>query len=224
MGIFAASAVWTTTRWRHWLVVAACSALFLGSAGFAGIAFYQNCAPEDSVLFRVGAFVTGRGSEGTDEYAPPTADDSLVATNLPAACLAPNPAVPLGTGDPDMTPEWTPEQGSCIATYRFDSTPGLNDPLHKRVQAVATQAGYLILRLREYPAWSVHVNGNPMPNRPVRQDGLMAIPIPAGPADITVDWTDTPDVRAGRWISLLAILLVTALGLLTRRRAQPKLK
>jgi hypothetical protein len=224
MGIFAASAVWMATRWRRLLLLAACSLVFLGSAAFAGIAFYQNCAPEDSVLFMVGAFVTGRGSEGTDEYAPPLADNSLIATNLPAACLVSDPTVPLGAGDPDMTPEWTSEQGSCVATYQFDPAPGLDDVQHRRVHAAATQAGYLILRLRDYPAWSVRVNGSPTPNRPVRQDGLMAIPIPAGSTDVTVDWTTTSDVRLGRRISLLAILLVTALGLLTRLRAQPKLK
>jgi hypothetical protein len=224
MGIFVANAVWMTTRWRRNLILAVACLVFVGSAGFACLAFYQNCAPEDSVLGMVGAFRNGKGFEGTDEYAPPNADDSLVATDLPSACLVTDPATVLGAGDPDLTPQWALDQGSCQATFSFDSAAdahpsnGITNLQHKRVHANAPHGGFLILRLREYPAWSVKVNGIPAPQRPERQDGLMAIPVPAGPDDITVDWTTTPDVRLGRWISLIAMLLVTALGLLLRRR------
>ena len=31
---------------------------------------------------------------------------------------------------------------------------------------------------------------------PQRDDGLMAVPVPQGPVDLTVDWTTTPDVIA----------------------------
>ena len=224
MAIFVANALWAATRWVRNVVVVASCLVFLGSAAFAALAFHQGCAPEDSVVAVVGAFRAGRGSEGTDEYAPPAADDSLVAMDLPAACLVSNPTTPLGGGDPDLTPQWTPEQGSCQATFAFDPTPGPDSLLHRGVRATAPKAGFLVLRLREYPAWSVRVNGNPVPSRPLRQDGLLAVPIPAGSDQITVDWTLTPDVRIGRWISLIAVLLVTLLGLLVRRRAQPKLK
>ena len=224
MAIFVASAVWTTIRWRRNAVLAASCFIFFGSAAFAGLAFYQNCAPEDSVLGMAATFANGTGSEGTDEYAPPAADDSLVATNLPPACMVADPAIPLGGGDPDMTPEWTPDQASCAATFPFDPTPALNDVQHKRVHAAAPHPGFLILRLREYPAWAVTVNGKPVLSRPARQDGLMAIPIPAGPVALAVDWTTTPDVLIGRWISLVALVLATTVGALAHRRAQPELK
>jgi hypothetical protein len=224
MAIFVTGAVWMQIRWRRSLVVVASCLVFLGSAGFAGVAFHQTCAPEDSVLGMFGAFRNGTGFEGTDEYAPPSADDSLVATDLPAACLVSNSSVPLGAGDPDLTPQWTPEQESCQATFRFDPVPGMGDVEHKRVHANASHAGFLILRLREYPAWSVHINGNPASQRPVRDDGLMAVPVPAGPVSVTADWTTTPDLQIGRWISVVAALLITALGLLVRRSPQPKLK
>ena len=100
----------------------------------------------------------------------------------------------------------------------------MGDVEHKRVHANASHAGFLILRLREYPAWSVHINGNPASQRPVRDDGLMAVPVPAGPVSVTADWTTTPDLQIGRWISVVAALLITALGLLVRRSPQPKLK
>jgi hypothetical protein len=224
MGIFVANAVWVRTRTWRLLVIVASSFLFIGSAGFAGYAFYQNCAPEDSVVGMLAALRAGKGSEGTDEYAPRGADNSLVPTDLPAACLVANPAIALGAGDPDLTPQWTPEQGSCLATFPFDPPTGRDGVQHKRLHAFATNAGYLILRLRDYPAWSVRVNGTPAPSRPAREDGLMAISVLPGSAVVSVDWTTTPDVLKGRQISLVAALLVTALGLLVRKRAQPKLK
>jgi hypothetical protein len=51
----------------------------------------------------------------------------------------------------------------------------------------------------------------------------MAIPVPQGNVNLTVDWTITPDVIAGRWISALAVLLLTALFLLERRINRPRL-
>ncbi len=224
MGIFVANAMWMTTRVRCLLAVAASTCLFFLSAGFAGYAFYQNCAPEDSVVGMLTALRAGKGSEGTDEYAPRGADNSLIPTDLPAACLVSNPATPLGSGDPDLTPQWTPEQGSCLATFPFDPPTGHADVQHKRVHAFATSAGFLVLRVRDYPAWSVGVNGTPVPSRPVREDGLMAVPVLPGPVVVSVDWTTTSDVRIGRRISLLAALFVTVPGLLLRRRPRPKIK
>jgi hypothetical protein len=44
--------------------------------------------------------------------------------------------------------------------------------------------------------------------------------------NLTVDWTATPDAIAGRWLSGLAVLLLTGLWLLERKvkgRSQPHL-
>ena len=70
------------------------------------------------------------------------------------------------------------------------------------------------------------VNGRPIASLPHRDDGLIAVPIPQGPVDLAVDWTTTPDVIAGRWLSALAVLLLTALWLLERKlkkSCQPRL-
>jgi hypothetical protein len=67
------------------------------------------------------------------------------------------------------------------------------------------------------------VNGQIVTNLPRREDGLMAVPVPQGPVNLTVDWTTTADVVAGRWISGLALLLITALCALERRLSRPRL-
>jgi hypothetical protein len=55
-----------------------------------------------------------------------------------------------------------------------------------------------------------------------RDDGLIAIPVPQGPVDLTVDWTTTPDAPLGRWLSSISVLLLFALCLLERKSASPR--
>jgi hypothetical protein len=93
----------------------------------------------------------------------------------------------------------------------------------KRIMGVAEHAGYLILRLRYYPAWGVRVNGIPVTPRAERERGLMAVPVPQGKVQVSVDWTTTSDVVAGRWVSAVALLLVTGLYLFERKRLQAHL-
>jgi hypothetical protein len=83
--------------------------------------------------------------------------------------------------------------------------------------------GYLILRLRSYPAWSLTLNGRPISAMPAREDGLMAVPVQRGPVALAIDWTTTTDVLAGRWVSCLAILLLIALCFLERRLTRQRL-
>jgi hypothetical protein len=47
----------------------------------------------------------------------------------------------------------------------------------------------------------------------------MAVPVPQGPVELAVDWTTTADVLAGRWLSVLALLALTGVFLLERKRA-----
>ena len=86
-----------------------------------------------------------------------------------------------------------------------------------RIVTVTPHAGYLILRLLRYPAWRISVNGQPAGPLPPRDDGLIAVPVPQGPIDLTADWITTGDVIAGRCVSGLAVLLLLALGWLERR-------
>jgi hypothetical protein len=220
MAIFFASAVWPVRRWRRVAVVTVCAAVFLAASATAGRSFFQPCDEEDNVLAMAGVYRTGAGFPGTDEYAPPGADSSLVATGLPDACLVADPAAKLGVVDaPGANPDWWVEQGSCDATLAWQ--PGL--PEHRRLRAIARHAGYLILRLRSYPAWRVTVNGQSVSDLPRRDDGLMAVAVPQGPVDLTVDWTTTHDALAGRWLSALALLLLTALWLLERKLSRTRL-
>jgi len=222
MAILLAAAVWPTRRWRRVAVVAVCAAFFLAATWAAGRFFFQVCDDEDAVQGTLEVYRSGTGFVGTDEYEPPGADDTLVASGLPLACLTSNPSAVLGKGAEDVQPIWNAGQGSCEATFGAIR----NQAEHMQIKAVTRDAGTLILRLRSYPAWRVTVNGQPITALPQREDGLMAVPVAQGQVNLTVDWTATPDAIAGRWRSGLAVLLLTGLWLLERKvkgRSQPHL-
>jgi hypothetical protein len=77
-----------------------------------------------------------------------------------------------------------------------------------------------VLRLMEYPAWRVTVDGTPAQGRPARQDGLMVVPVWAGRHSLEVRWKATPDVIAGRAVSAIALLLLAAVAMLERRKGR----
>jgi hypothetical protein len=221
MAVFFAAAVWPAGRRARTAVLSACVAAFLAATGFAAAYLFQVCYPEDTVASMLAAYRNGAGFEGMDEYAPPGADQLLIATGLPGACLVSDPLTVLGKAvadSPDSNPAWSPGDASCLATFA-DVDTGKRDPEHLRIRAAIPRAGYLVLRLRSYPAWRVRVNGRELRGLPWRDDGLMAVPVPQGPVELAVDWTTTADSLLGRWLSALALLLLTALGLLERKTA-----
>jgi hypothetical protein len=221
MAIFFAAAVWFSTeahRWRRLAVAATCTVAFLAITSATALIFFQPCDEEDAVAPMLATYRSAVGVGGTDEYEPPGADDSMLASGLPAACLVTDSSTVLGkgTGVPDTSPVWEAAQGSCEATFTALPVRVKNHAEHFEVRADNGHAGYLILRLRSYPAWCVRINGLPVDDLPKRDDGLIAVHVPKGPVDLTVDWTTTPDVIAGRALSGLFLLLVAALCLLER--------
>ncbi len=221
MAIFLAAALWpreSSRLWRRMAVAGACIVLLLAWTAFADKQFFQSCYEEDTVPAMLAVYRANQGFLGTNEYEPIGADNSLLASGLPQACLAGDPAVVLGVVPADADPDepvavWNAGQGSCQATLNWQ----VDEPEHKRLSTIVSHVGFLILRLRSYPAWRVAVNGHPIASMPRRGDGLIAVPVRQGPVDLTVDWTTTPDVVAGRWLSLLAALALTGLCFLERK-------
>jgi len=218
MAIFFAGAVWpreAAKRWQRIAVSSACAVVFLSSTAVAATYFFQPCDEEDAVAPMVNVYRSGAGFEGVYEYEPIGADNSMVAIGLPDACLVANPSIALGVVDtPGANPDWWVEQGSCEAVFNRKETAA--NPQHFQISTTLPHAGYLILRLRTYPAWRITVNGRA--ETPLgREDGLTVVRVSQGRAEIAADWTTTPDVKAGRWLSLLALFLLLALWSLERR-------
>jgi hypothetical protein len=230
LGIFVAWAVrrqgtgnreQATGAWRPvaigawWMGAGVWAAVFVGLTVLASRTFFEVCDEYDAIPGMLHDYLEGDGFQGTDEYAPLGADNSLVAESLPAACLVEDPTQQLGKTTPDNPqPSWSAEQKSCVAAI---ADPGVADAWHWSAQGEMPRAGYLVLRLRRYPAWDVKVNGRRIGDLGRRDDGLMVVPAPAGRIDVEAAWRVTPDVWRGRWISLGALAVMAGLALARRR-------
>ncbi len=225
MAIFFVAAVWQTGRRVRAVVVVACGVWFLAATVFAGTYFFQVCDDEDAVAPMLSAYHAGAGFEGMYEYEPPGGDDSSIAMGLPDACLVSDPSAALGKVDPDnpdSNPVWSAGENSCQATFTTVNGARTN-PEHRRIRGAIPRPGYLVLRLLSYPAWRIRVNGQLVITLPKRDDGLMAVPVPQGPVELTVDWVNSPDVMAGRWLSGVSVLVLTVFCLFERRRKGSRL-
>jgi hypothetical protein len=225
MAVFFAAALWPVRRARRYAVIALSAALFLAAILLTNHFFFDACQEGDSVPEMMSVYRSGLGFDGVNEYAPPGADDATIASGLPDACLAASPALTLGILDvPGSNPDWWVEQGTCAATFSWQSsTWQSSQPERHHLRANLPHAGFLILRLRSYPAWRILLNGQPVASLPRPDDGLIAIAAPQGAADLSVDWTTTPDVIAGRSISVVSVLLLAALWFCTRKPCRPRL-
>jgi len=221
MGIFFAGAVWPAAprgRWQRKAVACACALLFLAVTAFAAKDFFRDDREDSDLGDMLDRYATGAGFMGTDEYQPPGAENTLVAMGLPDGCLTDDFDDEQGVQPtPDDNPVWRPEQRSCFAT----ATASLKQPEHWRIGGFARRAGFLVLRLRSYPAWRIAMNGRVLdPGKlRLRPDGLISVPVPQGSFEITVDWTTTPDVVYGRLLSAVALLALGSIAFYERRAA-----
>jgi hypothetical protein len=223
MGIFFAAALWPANRRLRFAVIPVCVAIFAVATIWAGQYWFQPCRPEDRVAALLGRFRGGTVLDDSDQFAPPDSDDDLLALGLPDACLVSDPLIPLGKQASDGTVQWNASQGTCKATFSSTAPPGRAPAEHRLIRAHVNQPGYLILRLRTYPAWRVRVNGRALAGLPVRDDGLMVVPVPQGQVQVAVDWTVTPDVIAGWLLSWLSALAIAGLYLMEGKRVTSRL-
>ncbi len=223
MGIFFASAVWIErSRWRF-AVLAGSAGAFAAATVVAGLNFFQPCDEEDAVKSMVAAYRAGTGFEGTDEYTPPFADNSLLAMGLPIACLTTSPTTALGQGAAGADLQWSPDQGTCDAAFSPAPSQTISNARHFRVGGNIPHAGFLILRLRSYPAWRIRLNGQLVEHLPERADGLIVVPVQQGPVEVTADWSATPDILRGRGLSGLGLALMAGVFILERRVSRGRL-
>jgi hypothetical protein len=201
-------------RRERMMVGLLCALLFAASAVFAVTHFFRDDAEYDDLATILTRHSSGTGFIGTDEYTPLGADNSTVAMGLPDACLASDFDTELGVAvEPEDVPQWRTDQHSCMAT----AVGRGRDPEHVGVQMFAAHAGFVILRLRSYPAWRISLNGQRVADLQPRTDGLISVPVAQGPVDLAVDWRSTPDVVAGRGLSALGLMGLIGLRAMERK-------
>jgi hypothetical protein len=186
-------------RWRILVAGILIGAMAIGGA----LLFFQPCDDEDAVAAQLAGFRQGQGTEGTDEYTPVGVDNSRVQQHLPLVRVLRAPQDDTRDDTSADNPEWRAGDPGSIAA-RVDARRRNGE--HWIVSLVTPETGYAVLRLMDYPSWRVTVDGQPVNRRPLREDGLMAVPVTAGSHVMEVQWTATRDVVAGRIISAIALL------------------
>jgi len=215
LAIFFAAAVWGNPLRVRVALGAACAVVFFVVTGATWGICFQNCHNVDAAIPQV---ERTQGIRGKPEYAPPGIRHALVEPGVVGNCAV------SSLGDLSDEPGHdlkAAQNGSAPAcSGNFSQMADLQE--HKVFVGAADHAGYLILHLRSYPAWRVKVNGRPTDAAREEGYGLMAVPIPQGPATVEVNWTTTPDVWAGRALSALAFALLTAIFVVERKLARPR--
>ena len=196
--------------------VSACVAVILVAAMSTReiYAFRQPCEVLDRPAARAQLFRTHHGVEPTDEYTPTDADNDVLRWDDPGYWIDANP-----TG---FAPNTVPNPAATIINY--DTPP----PVAQTVSGTAPHhlvfalphADALIFNLRDYPNWQVYRNDSLMTEHLQRDDGLLAVELPAGRSDIDIRWHRTWDELTGDLTSLAA-LLILAIVLRRSRTIKP---
>jgi 6-pyruvoyl-tetrahydropterin synthase related domain len=181
---------------RAWLWFAA---LLVVGCFFAYFQVTNTWWDQDEMPTMRDALDTGHGFDGTDEY-DPLGDDhaDLPADALLATVLPPDSA---DTNAPQAQVQflrWTAE--------------------NKQVLVDSPSPARVALRLLNYPAWRVEVNGKPITPERLDDFNQMVVPIGAGRSDIRVRLIRTPDRTVGDAISVAALFFALLLLWLDRKR------
>ena len=154
----------------------------------------------DEMPTQQAAITNGTGYDGTDEYDPKGDDHLDLPANAPLVKLLPENAEETAHSRAHVqVRSWTTEQ--------------------RDLHIDAEDSVRVALRLLNYPAWQVEVNGRPV--APERADDVnqMVVPVAPGSSDIRVRFMRTPDRTAGILLSLLSASIVAGLFLVDRHHA-----
>ncbi len=174
----------------------------------------QACAVPDRPSAVATLFRTHHGAAPTDEYTPTNADNDTLRSDDPGYWLTPDPQA--------FAPHTLPNPIATNPDYDkptpIDQTVSAHAPTHLTLNLA--QPEDLILNLRDFPDWRItetspeHPNQTREPARIQRDDGLLAIALPAGASTIDISWCLPPDQELGDALSLCALLAL----ILTFRR------
>jgi hypothetical protein len=128
---------------------------------------------------------SGAGYEGVDEYTPLGADPSSVDKDARRVTVDRPARAAIHVS------QWNPES--------------------KLFTAEMSAPDNLALRLFDYPAWRVEVNGRLVQTGAREDTGQMLVPVDAGANRVQITFIRTWDRMAGGWLSLVALVLTLGL-------------
>lgn len=125
---------------------------------------------------------TGTGYEGTDEYAPLGADPAVLDKDARRVTV-------------------DGPQHAAIHVFQWSAQS-------KVFTAEVSEPANLALRLFNYPAWHVAVNGRAVQPDTRRGTGQMLVPVQTGANRVEITFVRTWDRNVGAWISILTLGLM----------------
>ena len=149
----------------------------------------------------------GTGYEGVDEYVPAGDDPYDLNKDLPRLS----------------------EEGGGEAGQKRGIANTVNSEIvkwnatEKQFRIVAESPANVIVRLFNYPAWRVTVNGRQVKTKTSPGTGLMIVPLEAGTNKVQISFATTPDRKLGGAISLLGLAIFAAAYIRTNPRLTTKI-
>jgi hypothetical protein len=190
----------------------------IAAAGFVvgtGVFLVQHTWWDDAEFPTLRAAMDrGEGFDGTDEY-DPIGDDHY---NLPAKA-PPAQLLPSAEDGESQIPKAAPKAPE-VGTERWKVVVERWTPENKIVNVESPQPARLALRLLNYPAWQVEVNGTKINPEHAEDSGQMIVSLPPGSSRVTARFMRTPDRTLGALVSALSVVvagLLLWLGNRTRR-------
>jgi len=173
-------------RGKAWLYALA----FVALIAFCNHQFQPQCDPAETPFMISNLYQTGYGYMGTDEYTPAGADNYEIKPDFPEYRLR-------------------DDDGADVPGARVSHFHG--SIYRKQLVIESPQPVQLVLRLMNYPAWRIEVNGKQVTPQSDDPTGRMVIALPQGRSEVDVRFVRTPDRWIGDAISLAAVLILGAI-------------
>jgi len=149
--------------------------------------------PDDIPTLQAG-IAAGEGFDGADEYDPMGDDHYNLPKKMPRARIVSPTGAATDYAAQIYFDRWTAEERAMLVT--------------------SEQPVKLALRLVNYPAWRVEVNGAAVQPEHAEDSGQMILTIPAGESRVTARFGRTRDRTVGAMITLLSLLTCVILFIL----------
>ena len=190
--VFAAACLAPNRRWRHAGKILTLAVWIV----LAGIILSLPQWEGTDVQEYAGAVESGKGYESIAEYVTSDADGDQLLPGAPQVALA----------DPDSPPE---NFHFTVEKWRAEE---------RLISLESSEPVRLQVRLVDYPAWQVEVNGNPGGKESNPDTGQLIISVPAGRSQVQIFFVRTQDRVAGAIVSCAAGAVLIGMLLLPGAR------
>lgn len=184
---FGAAAIGRRRAGRIWLCV-----VILVSSGTSVFLVHQAWWDSDDIPSLQDAIASDQGFEGTDEYDPVGDDHYNLPQNAPLVQILPA----------EDSPNATPEAQIHIARWTAEE---------REFSVSSSEPLRLAIRLLDYPAWRVELNGRPVKPQYPETTAQIIVGLPAGTKQIKLSFARTPDRIVGDLFSLAGTLIFLVL-------------